>query len=71
MKTRMKERMAKRRARFLVGYICSGNLVFGKPAAVLDNGVWPLTRKQAEAVLNEMPSSDCAIFELIPRAVNR
>ena len=61
------ERMSRRRDRFIVGYLGPKNVAFGVPDKLrgLDSAQ-PLTRKQAEALLSEMPSSRPVLFELVP-----
>lgn len=74
MKARPQQRMAKRRDRFVVGYLGSGNGLFGKntkPAGEPSDMIDPMSRAKAERILKEMPCADCAIFELIPVKVNR
>lgn len=77
MKKNAKARMAKRRTRFVVGYIGAGNIVFGrrsdprKEEFGFTDACEPLTMAQAKRLLAGMPCSDCAIFELVPVEVNR
>jgi len=78
MKARAKQRMKKRRARFVVGYIRAGNILFGRKGYHTWPGAWrdcsiadPLTARQARELLAETPCADCAIFELVPVEVNR
>lgn len=85
MKKRSRERMKKRRARFVVGYIGAGNLAFGRDRIRIPgrpksisireernvNSTSPLSLKEAETLLDQMPCADCAIFELVPVKVNR
>lgn len=64
-----------RRKRFVVGYVASGNLLYGgswsKTRARHNDAIFPLTRKQAEVKLAEMASPGAVIFELRPMNVNR
>ena len=76
MKTRKRERIKARRDRFVVGYLARGNGVWSaaRPNAIDDTYTYIdrlMTREQAEKRLAIMPSSDCAIFELVPIKVNR
>ena len=78
MKKRAKDRMSKRRARFVVGYITSGNGVYstgqtwGNEDHPDSHGFMvPMTRTKAKGLLTTMPCADCAIFELVPVEVNR
>lgn len=88
MKKHAKQRMKKRPARFVVGYMGNGNALFGRKSRVGNKLVTlgcnrldgeketvdianPLNRRQAEALLKQMPCADCAIFELVPVEVNR
>ena len=68
-----RERMKRRRDRFVVGYLGAKNIVFGNPAS--DGIPWtdacaPHTRLQAERLLAQMPCDDCAIYELVPVQTN-
>ncbi len=61
-------RLTTRRAKYVVGYVQAGNVLFGKQE---NEAVVPLSRAQAEGALNLMPSSGAAIFKLTPVKVNR
>ena len=68
-KSNAKQRMKKRRDRFVVGYLSRGNIVFCQPRCdgfELKNAGWPMTRLQAIRFLRTMPCNGAAIFELEP-----
>lgn len=78
MKVRAKQRMKRRRDRFVVGYLGAKNLVFCSTSdwehhvRVGDrNAGDPMTLRNATKLLASMPCADCAIFELVPVEVNR
>lgn len=61
---------ARRRRRYVVGYIASGNCLYHHQRWDFRKRVsLPLTRKEAEALLKKMPATGAAIFELTPIAV--
>lgn len=65
-----KSKMATRRDKFVVGYVRAGNTVYGqRPSLVACTD--PLSLKQAQTRLADMPDGGCAIFKLVPIAVNR
>jgi hypothetical protein len=78
LKKNAKQRMQKRPARFVIGYMAGGNPLWGRPFGKRGNLTLadtkmtdPLNRRQAEKLLEEMPCADAAIFELVPVKVNR
>lgn len=70
-----KVRMSKRRDRYVIGYLGSGNMVRcrePKPDEFQwSNGGLPMSLTAARRALKTMPCADCAIFELVPREMNR
>lgn len=77
MKERAKQRMKRQAARFVVGYIGAGNILFGgkSPYAYCvsaggETKAIPMTLKQAQRRLATIPFAGCAIFELVPVEVN-
>lgn len=70
MKRTPKQRMARRRDRFTVGYIGAKNIVRGTTFQKEPSYIEPLTYAQAEKLLAKMPCEDCAIFELKVVKVN-
>jgi hypothetical protein len=81
VKKNAKQRMKKRKAKYLVGYLRDGNAVFGREFGRRgniglgnDGGIKltdPMNRRQAKKLLADMPCDGCAIFELVPVEVNR
>lgn len=67
-----KGRMARRRDRFIVGYVGPKNCLFGKNKQLGETGdvSEPMNRTQARKLLMQMPCDDCAIFELVPVELN-
>lgn len=75
--TQAKARMAKRRDRFVVGYVLPGNALFtSRDSGGATNGfigtssIEPMTKRQAERLLAQMPCAGCAILELVPVQLN-
>ena len=62
-------RWGRRRRRYVVGYIASGNVLYHHERWDKRKQVsLPLTLKEAKQRLAKMPSPGCAIFELVPIA---
>lgn len=68
-----KRRMVKRQRKYVVGYLAAGNTVFVDRGVGSIDSRWidPMSRKRALAFLGVMPCAGCAVFELVPIAVNR
>lgn len=54
---------SKRRRRYVVGYLSSGNMIYTDPHREI---AFPMTKKEAVAQLRSMVDSGAAIFELKP-----
>jgi len=68
--TSARRQWKKRQRQYVVGYIRSGNTLYGRkakpnPYCCTD----PMTLREARYRLSEMPSSGCAIFRLTPIAL--
>lgn len=71
-----REQWSKARKRYVVGYLRHGNCLYSTPLGGEKGfhgheGSLPFTLKEANTLLEEMPSPNAAIFELRPVAINK
>ena len=76
MRATPKARMKKRNDRYFIGYLdrlnpcLSSRWGFAYAGLHKTSGAEPMTLREAQRLLAEMPCNGCAIFELVPVRVN-
>lgn len=59
----------RRRRQYVVGYVASGNSLYTTGRWVRHRTSEPMTRREAQALLDAMPSRGAVMFRLTPVAV--